>query len=126
MMPRQEDWSRRTISWYRGTPFGKATEEEGRNRQETGRGKAERARRICDADDEWFVQAVRKCSVMMSRMTTKHLEHCHNRTVPDKEDGLLELERKIAKAFKETTPVNTVMTELEREQERVRKMERKS
>ena len=53
---------------------------------------------------------------MMSKMGTKHLEDYHKGTVPDPEDGVLGLERKSAKAFKETSPATAVMTELEREQ----------
>ena len=88
-------------SWYGGTPFRKVAEEDGRNRQRTGGEKADRAGRMCDADDEWFVQALTKYSALMSGMVTKHLEDYHNRTVPDPEEGVSELERKIAEAFKE-------------------------
>ena len=40
-------------------------------------------------------------SVMMSRMVTQHLEDYHNRTVPDPEDIVSELERQIAKDWRQ-------------------------
>ena len=56
-----------------------------------GREKAERARRFCDADEEWFAQAVAQYSALMSRMVTKHLQDYHNRTVPDVDEAVTEL-----------------------------------
>ena len=59
---------------------------------------------------------------MMSQLAMKYLGE-HDRTGPGQESEVTQTEKRIAQAFKETSPLKANVQELEREVPRVRKME---
>ena len=74
------------ISWYRGVPHRKVEPRDRYHGERTtkrfqARERGEKARRLCDADEEWFQYTVDKYSSMMSQLTMKYLGE-YDRTDP--------------------------------------------
>ena len=106
------------ISWYRGMPYRKVEPREryhGHRQTERSqaRERGEKARRLCDAEEEWFKYTVEKCSAMMGQLTMKYLGE-YDRIGPGFESEVTRTERRISQAFKETSPLKANVKELEK------------
>ena len=115
------------VSWYRGVPYRKVEPGDryqgpGTTERQQAREKGEKARRLGNADEEWFQSVLYKYSSMVSQLAMKYLGE-YDRTDPGMESDVTRVEKKIARAFTETSPLKAKVKELEKETTRVRQVE---